>query len=75
MLTRHGFSNHAAEKIWNDHLGNNAFVTRRDQCETCLAAYYSKPPRHTSCAEGLQILEAVIDEVFTKIDEANANQN
>jgi hypothetical protein len=75
VRTRSGFGNAAADKIWNDHLGNNAFVWHRNQCVTCLEAYHSQPPVNTGCIEGLRILEAVIDEVLTKIDEVRTNQN
>lgn len=73
VRTRHGFSSDAAEKIWTDHLGNNAFVTHRDQCATCSAA---RPIfGMDGCSEGMKILETVLDEVFAKIDEVNANKN
>ncbi len=76
--TRSGFSNDAAEKIWNDHLGNNLFVQHRDQCPHCLAAYqgnqagaaYTAP-----CAEGARVFDRMLDEVDEKIFEVSRNQN
>lgn len=37
--------NDAADKIWNDHLGNNAFVRHRDQCVICLEVYKTHLPK------------------------------
>ena len=34
--------NDAADKIWADHIGNNAFVRHRDQCATCLETYRNR---------------------------------
>jgi len=50
--------NDAADKIWNDHLGNNAFVWHRDQCETCLKVYKTRllePP--TWCPDSARLLD------------------
>jgi hypothetical protein len=45
-MRKWGFSNDAAEAIWAEHLGNNAFVWHRDQCPTCLQAYETRLPPH-----------------------------
>ena len=76
--TRNGFSNDAAEKIWTDHLGNNAYVRHRDQCEHCLAAYKAKQegrPHAPPCPEGERIFDAMLEEVDEKIFEVSRNQN
>lgn len=66
-LTRSGFPDAASDKIWCDHLGNNAFVRHRDRCSTCL--------ERQLCREGDEILGAVIDEVVAQIDEVRRNRN
>jgi hypothetical protein len=77
MKTRSGFSDFLADAIWNDHVGNNAFVTHRDQCPKCLAAYHAKvfDKRGLWCAEGDRIFIAVIEDVHARIDEALTNRN
>jgi len=57
--TRSGFQNDAADKIWNDHIGNNPFVWHRDQCPICLEAYKTRsirPP--TWCPIGEHITDS-----------------
>lgn len=68
MKRSSGFANAAADKIWNDHLGNNAFVDHRKQCEQCATTL-------TLCLDGDRILSAVLDEVMMRVDEAIQNQN
>lgn len=73
------FKNDAADKIWSDHLGNNAYVRHRDDCSTCLQAYRARSSKQDAscpdCPEGAQIFDAMLDEVLKKIDEALLNQN
>lgn len=73
------FKNDAADKIWNDHLGNNAYVRHRDSCPTCLQAYWDRASKPDAacpdCPEGARIFDAVLEEIFEKIDEALLNQN
>lgn len=74
----HGLpKNDAADKIWDDHLGNNPFVRHRDQCAICLDAYRTRLPGLPGqwCAEGNQIFDKMLDETLAKIDETLANQN
>jgi len=77
MKTRSGFADSLADAIWNDHVGNNAFVTHRDQCPKCLAAYRAKvfDKRGLWCEEGDRIFSEVIEDVHARIDEALANRN
>ena len=84
-----GLQNDAADKIWNDHLGNNAFVKHRDQCSSCLAAYEARgvsdalkragyggePQRITGCPEGERIFDEMLDAVCAQMDEVMQNQN
>jgi hypothetical protein len=72
-----GFSSDAADKIWNDHLGNNAFVEHRDRCAMCLAAFRTRQPGQEAalCRDGARIFNEMLDEVYAKIDEVTANQN
>ena len=73
-----GFTNAAADQIWQDHLGNNAFVRHRDQCPTCLATYQIRRPGSTTppwCPEGERTFAEMIDDVYTRIEEALKNQN
>ena len=75
---RSGFENAAADKIWCDHLGNNAFVWHRDQCATCLAAYKARgtgDAEASDCPEGARIFSEMMDDVLTRIEEAIAEQN
>lgn len=76
--------NDAVDKIWDDHLGNNAFVWHRDQCTTCLPAYQDRLRRrrqllpeqpHGWCTDGERIFDEVLDEVCDKMDEVIDNQN
>lgn len=67
-----GFTNSAADKIWNDHLGNNAYVRHRAQCTLCRACQ-GEPC--TCCAEGSRIFDVMLEEVLTEIDEVLTNQN
>jgi hypothetical protein len=69
--------NEAADKIWNDHLGNNAYVWHRDQCTTCLAAYKDRGRglATADCPEGAAIYSKMIDDICDKMDEAIINQN
>jgi hypothetical protein len=69
--------NDAADKIWNDHLGNNAFVWHRDQCAVCLEAYETRLPSQTPawCPDGDRIFHEMLDEVCAQMDEAIENQN
>ena len=75
--SRSGFDNAAADKIWNDHLGNNAFVRHREQCAICTSTYLVRRPGQPGkwCIEGDRIFDAMLDEVYERIDEALANQN
>lgn len=82
---RGGFQNDAAEKIWNDHIGNNAFVRHRDQCPICQEAIektrdttfveYLAGQRPEWCAEGVRIFDQMLDEVLEKVDEALSTGN
>ena len=75
--TRSGFSNDAADKIWNDHLGNNAFTKHRDQCAVCLEVYrtrvFGQPAQW--CTDGDRIFDAMLAEVEEKISEVLRHQN
>ena len=75
--TSSGFANDAADKIWNDHLGNNAFVQHRNQCATCSDAFRERSPGQQAswCTDGSRIFDNVLDEVYAKIDEVTLNQN
>jgi hypothetical protein len=75
--TRSGFQNEAADKIWCDHLGNNAFVWHRDQCPACQeVAKTAVPGRHPAwCPEGERIFNEMIDDVLERVKEALENQN
>ena len=75
--THNGFDNDAAEKIWNDHLGNNTFVEHRDGCSTCLDAFRKRRQGRSAafCVDGERIFDAVLDEVYEKIDEVTLKQN
>jgi hypothetical protein len=73
-MRRYGFSNDAAEAIWADHLGNNAFVRHRDQCSACTAAYQQQA-QALYCNEGNRIFHEVLDDVFDRIDETKRNGN
>lgn len=70
-----GFRNDAADKIWNDHLGNNAFTRHRDQCAECLAFMHASADAYARCPEGERIFNEMIDDVLTQIDEALLRQN
>jgi len=72
-----GFQNDAAEKIWNDHVGNNAFVRHRDQCAVCLAVYQTREALRsvTWCPEGERVFDQMLDEVLAEVDEAIATGN
>jgi len=77
--TSSGYANDAADKIWDDHLGNNNYVQHRDQCVTCLASYRTRRSGQSGplqlCAEGDRIFDAMLEEVDEKIFEALQNQN
>jgi hypothetical protein len=75
--TRSGFDNDAADKIWNDHIGNNAYVRHRDQCATCAEAFVARQAGRptTMCATGERIFHEMLDEVDAKIEEIRRNQN
>jgi hypothetical protein len=77
VRTHSGFSDPLADAIWNEHLGNNAFVTHRDQCPKCLAAYHAKvfDKRGLWCSEGDRIFVEMIDDVYDRIDESLTNRN
>jgi len=80
-----GFKNDAADKIWNDHIGNNAFVRHRDQCALCqdviirtrnmTMRQYLAGQRPAWCADGERIFKEMLDEVVEQIDETLVNQN
>ena len=74
---RSGFASDAADKIWNDHLGDNVFVRHRDSCATCLAAYKARGlgQRCAGCPDGERIFDEMLDEVCARIDEVRANGN
>ena len=75
--TKYGFSNDAADKIWADHLGNNAFVDHRDACTTCSEAFRKRRAGQAAedCADGKRIFDEVLEEVYGKIDEVTRHQN
>jgi hypothetical protein len=73
--TRSGFTNAAADKIWNDHIGNNAFVRHRDQCAICLDVIKRDVPGQRGCDDGERIFEEMLDEIYAKIEETFVNQN
>jgi len=75
--TRSGFDNDAAEKIWRDHLGNNAFVHHRNQCATCSASFEARKAGRsgTMCDEGDRLFDEMLEGVDAKIEEVTLNQN
>lgn len=72
--TRSGFSNLAADKIWNDHIGNNEYTRHRDQCSTCLAAFRAADPTRR-CSDGVRIFGEMLARVDAEIHEVLLNQN
>lgn len=84
-MTKSGFDNDAADKIWNDHIGRNAFVLHRDQCPVCQASCDANSQfvvndvqryrRYRGCDEGERIFEEVLDKTLAEIDEVMKNQN
>lgn len=75
--TRSGFQNATADKIWNDHVGNNAFVRHRDRCAICLDAFRTRIPEQRAawCNEGERIFDAMLDEIHANINDVLMNQN
>jgi hypothetical protein len=74
---RSGYTNMAADKIWNDHIGNNAFVRHRDACSICLKVYKSRVGFQLAnwCLEGDRIFDEMIDEVYAQIEDVLTHQN
>jgi hypothetical protein len=75
--TRSGFDNYAADKIWNDHIGNNAYVRHRDQCTACTQAFIAQQagqPR-AMCTEGDRIFIEMLEQIDAQIEEVRRNQN
>ena len=86
-----GFKNDAADKIWNDHVGNNVFVHHRDQCPNCQDSIktwretyqtveaeieaWRAGKKNRWCPEGERLFHEMFDETMAKIDEAMENQN
>ena len=72
--TQSGFQSDAADRIWNDHLGNNAYTRHRDQCPACLTAYETAG-RSAPCPDGLRIFDELLADVYERVDEALVNHN